>query len=167
MVARTEDPEARSRKMSRRPRAVTYSPVTRRFRELFATHAEAERRKLSVDEIAGERQERAAALGRHRELEREQDEERRLTRRRLLVEAGTAGALVAGFGARSARAAGSTPRIAIVGAGLAGIRCAHMLWTGGLSGRLDGLRGRHHTCRRPLLAPARLLPDRARRRDRR
>ena len=117
--------------MSRRPRAVTYSPVTRRFRELFATHAEAERRKLPVDEIAGERQERAAALSRHRELDREQDEERRLTRCRLLVEAGAAGALVAGFGARSARAAGSTPRIAIVGAGLAGIRCAHMLWTGG------------------------------------
>src|SRR5205085_10940525 len=110
-------PAARSRKMSRRPRAVTYSPVTRRFRELFATHAEAERRKLPVDEIAGERQERAVALSRHRELEREQDEERRLTRRRLLVEAGAAGALVAGFGARSARAAGSTPRIAIVGAG--------------------------------------------------
>ena len=84
--------------MSRRPRAVTYSPVTRRFRELFATHAEAERRKLPVDEIAGERQERAAALARSRELEREQDEERRLTRRRLLVEAGAAGALVAGFG---------------------------------------------------------------------
>src|SRR2546429_368709 len=62
MVARTEDPEARSRKMSRRPRAVTYSPVTRRFRELFATHAEAERRKLPVAEIAGERQEHGGAF---------------------------------------------------------------------------------------------------------
>jgi monoamine oxidase len=115
----------------RRPRAVSYSPVTRRFRELLATHAEAERRKLPVDEVAGERRERAADLNRRRELEREQDEERRLTRRRLLVEATAAGALIAGLGTRNARAATSTARIAIVGAGLAGIRCAHMLWSGG------------------------------------
>ena len=116
----------------RRPRAVSYSPVTRRFRELFALHAEAERRELPVDEVAGERGERLELQQRLRRLEREQSEERRLTRRRLLAEAGVAGATLAGAGAlaRSVRAA-SAPRIAIVGAGLAGIRCAHLLWNGG------------------------------------
>jgi monoamine oxidase len=106
------------RRLPKRPRAQTYSPAARHFRELFAIHAEAERRKMPVDEVAGERQDRIA--------------ERRLTRRRLLAEATAAGAALAGAGvvARRARAA-STARIAIVGAGLAGIRCAHMLWTGG------------------------------------
>jgi monoamine oxidase len=106
------------RRLPKRPRAQTYSPAARHFRELFAIHAEAERRKMPVDEVAGERQDRIA--------------ERRLTRRRLLAEATAAGAALAGAGvvARKARAA-STARIAIVGAGLAGIRCAHMLWTGG------------------------------------
>jgi monoamine oxidase len=69
---------------------------------------------------------------RRRELEREHAEERRLTRGRLLAEATAAGMALAGAGvvSRAARAA-STARVAIVGAGLAGIRCAHMLWTGG------------------------------------
>jgi monoamine oxidase len=115
----------------RRPRAVSYSPVTRHFRELFATHAEADARKLPVDEVAGERQERLAEQGRRRELEREQDAER-VTRRELLGRGAAAGLVLAGGGAlaRSARAT-TTARIAIVGAGLAGIRCAHMLWSGG------------------------------------
>lgn len=101
-----------------RPRAVSYSPVTRRFRELFAAHAEAERRGIPVDEVAGER--------------RELSEERRVTRGRLLAEATAAGMALAGAGmlSKTARAA-STARVAIVGAGLAGIRCAHRLWTGG------------------------------------
>ena len=101
-----------------RPRAVSYSPVTRRFRELIAAHAEAERRGIPVDEVAGER--------------RELSEERRLTRGRLLAEATAAGMALAGAGmlSKTARAA-STARVAIVGAGLAGIRCAHRLWTGG------------------------------------
>lgn len=116
----------------RRPRAVTYSPLTRRLRELFATHVEAERRSLPADEVAGERRERLAAELRRRGLEREREEERRLTRRRLLAEATAAGVALAGAGiaARPARSA-STARIAVVGAGLAGIRCAHMLWSGG------------------------------------
>jgi monoamine oxidase len=120
------------RRLPRRPRVVPYSPVTRHFRELFATHAEAERRKMPVDEVAGERRERLAAEQRRRRLEREQAGERRLTRRRLLAEATAAGVALAGAGAaaRAARAV-STARIAIVGAGLAGIRCAHMLWAGG------------------------------------
>ena len=119
------------RHLPRRPRAVSYSPVTRRFRELFAAHAEAETRGMPVDEVVGERRERAAAARRQTILERERAEERRLTRSRLLGEAAVAGAALAGVGvvARSARAA-STARVAIVGAGLAGIRCAHLLWSG-------------------------------------
>jgi monoamine oxidase len=115
-----------------RPRAVSYSPVTRRFRELIAAHAEAERRGLPVDEVAGERRERLEQQRRQRELEQEQAEERRLTRGRLLAEASAAGMALAGAGmvSKTARAA-STARVVIVGAGLAGIRCAHMLWTGG------------------------------------
>ena len=84
---------------------------------------------MPVDEVVGERRERAAAA-RRQTTERERAEERRLTRGRLLGEAAVAGAALAGVGvvARSARAA-STARVAIVGAGLAGIRCAHRLWT--------------------------------------
>ena len=96
----------------RRPRVISYSPLTRHFRELFATHSEAEQRKMPVDEIAAERQERL------------------LTRRRLLAEGTAAAAVLAGVGVSPARAA-TTARVAIVGAGLAGLRCAHMLWTGG------------------------------------
>jgi hypothetical protein len=55
-----------------RPRAVSYSAVTRRFRELVA-RADAERRGLPVDEVAGERRELA--------------QDRLLTRGRLLAEA--------------------------------------------------------------------------------
>jgi monoamine oxidase len=120
------------RNLSRRPRGITYSPVTAQFRELYAVHAEAERRKMPVDEVAGEREARRAAEQRRRGLEREQDEERRLTRRTFLGQAAAAGVTLAGagFAAGTARAA-SSARIAIVGAGLAGIRCSHMLWTGG------------------------------------
>jgi monoamine oxidase len=118
--------------MRHRARRITYSPVTSHFRELFAVHAEAERRNVPVDEVAGGREERLARERRCRELEREEEHERRLTRRAFLGEAAAAGVALsaAGVGAGAARAA-TTARIAVVGAGLAGIRCAHMLWTGG------------------------------------
>ncbi len=53
------------------------------------------------------------------------------TRRELLIGAGAATAAAAlGIDApRAAARARHTPRIAIVGAGLAGLRCAHLLWT--------------------------------------
>jgi monoamine oxidase len=59
-------------------------------------------------------------------------EETAYTRRQLLL-AGAAlagGAMVARPTRAAAAARSSGPRIAIVGAGLAGLRCAHMLWTG-------------------------------------
>ena len=66
------------------------------------------------------------------------EREARLTRRELLgagAAAAAAAAASAALAARPARALAraatspSAPRIAIVGAGLAGLRCAHMLWT--------------------------------------
>ena len=90
----------------------------RRARGLFAAHAHAERARIPVDEV----------LGRAGEAEGQ-------TRRDLLI---GAGGLAAGAALASNPAAAlafriaklqAHPRIAIVGAGLAGLRCAHMLWT--------------------------------------
>ena len=86
-----------------------------RARRIYAAHEESERSRVPVDEV----------LARAGEP----------TRRELLI---GAGALAAGATlARSPAAAlafriaklQAHPRIAIVGAGLAGLRCAHMLWT--------------------------------------
>jgi monoamine oxidase len=82
---------------------------------LFALHEQAERTGVAVPEIAGAAQERR-------------------TRREVLIGAGAiAGAALAGSPAhalaRTLSRKRTQPRIAIVGAGLAGIRCAHMLWT--------------------------------------
>ncbi len=89
-----------------------------RARGMFAAHEEAERAGIPVEEILGHAAGRAGP-----------------TRRELLIGAGglAAGATLA----RSPAAAlafritklQAHPRIAIVGAGLAGLRCAHMLWT--------------------------------------
>src|SRR3954452_14306368 len=94
------------------PRQVR-SPVSRWVLNAFALHREAERTGIPVDDLRGEG----------------------LTRRELL---GAGAGLVAGAAlatrpaqalARPARRT-DAPRIAIVGAGLAGLRCAHLLWTG-------------------------------------
>jgi monoamine oxidase len=89
-----------------------------RARRMFAAYAQGERAGVPVDEVLG----RAGEAGRR-------------TRREVLVGAGglAAGAALArspaaalAFGIAKLQA---HPRIAIVGAGLAGLRCAHMLWT--------------------------------------
>lgn len=86
-------------------------------RRIFALHREAERSGVPLDEL------------------RELEAERRGTTRREAIAAGAtvaAGAMLAGnpaAGVARALARRSPPRIAIVGAGLAGLRCAHMLWT--------------------------------------
>jgi monoamine oxidase len=89
-----------------------------RARRLFAAHDQAERAGVPVDDVLGRAEE---AGGR--------------TRRELLIGAGglAAGAMLAA-NPSAARALRITrlqahPRVAIVGAGLAGLRCAHMLWT--------------------------------------
>lgn len=91
------------------PRSLAYSPLTRLMRELFAAHAEAERRGLPVDEVLGERAER-------------------MSRRSFLRRAAVTGAGVAVAGAwRPRLAAAAGPRVVIVGSGLAGVRAAHKL----------------------------------------
>jgi hypothetical protein len=81
---------------------------------LFGVHAEACERGVPADEVLGER--RAAR-----------------TRRELIAGGAAigAGALIAASPAATlARTLTRTaPRVAVVGAGLAGLRCAHMLWT--------------------------------------
>lgn len=91
---------------------------------MYAAHAHARRRGMPVEEVLGEREQRAA---RRRAAEGH-------TRRELLVGGGAAlaGTLLAASPAAALarrRSSSAEPRIAIVGAGLAGLRCAHMLWT--------------------------------------
>ncbi len=92
------------------------------MRHLFAVHASAEARALPVDAVL-------------EELELKKIASRPVTRRRFLAGAAVAGAGFAlGSAATRALAAarpstGTKPRIAVVGAGLAGLRCSHVLWT--------------------------------------
>ena len=107
------------RKSARSPR----SAGMRSARVTFALHARAER----DGEPPGELRERLA--GERAERRREGP-----TRRELIVGAGSlvgAGALAWNPGVSLARRASrrGSPRVAIVGAGLAGLRCAHRLWT--------------------------------------
>src|SRR4249920_2782115 len=113
---------------SRAPR-MAYSPLTKVMREAAAANAEAIRRGMPVDEVAGERAERRdpAALLR--------DESGGMDRREFLKLAGAAAGL-AGAATLASRArwfagahAATNQRIVIVGGGLAGLRCAHRLWT--------------------------------------
>ena len=95
------------------------------LQRLAALHTTAERERIPVDELRGSEQERR----------REPRAERGSTRRELLAAAGAIAA-AAGLPARAAGSVaahrhGPAPRIAIVGAGLAGLRCAHLLWNGG------------------------------------
>jgi len=92
------------------------------MRHLFAVHASAEARGLPVDAVL-------------EELELQKVASRPLTRRSFLAGAAVAGAgLALGTTATRALAAArpsprAKPRIAVVGAGLAGLRCSHVLWT--------------------------------------
>jgi monoamine oxidase len=92
---------------------------------MFAAHTRAGRRGMPVEELLGaDREPRGHALG----------ETGAYTRRGVLLGGlGTlaGAALTGGYPLRAAAARtppASAPRIAIVGSGLAGLRCAHMLW---------------------------------------
>src|ERR1700753_351527 len=98
------------------------TPGMRHAQRMLATAAESQRTGLPVEELLG-----GSAESRGRS-------QRGLTRRELIgagagaaagmaLAGGPAGALARGLKRTGAR------RIAIVGAGLAGLRCAHMLWS--------------------------------------
>jgi monoamine oxidase len=94
-------------------------------RELFEAHAESQASGAPVQELLGARREPPAPVA---------VDVSRYTRRELLaagaaLAGGAALATHAGRSAASQRPAVAGKRIAIVGAGLAGLRCAHMLWT--------------------------------------
>jgi len=100
---------------------------------MYAAHAHAERSGVPVEELLGAERERLA---------RGEEAPSLYTRRGVVL--GGAGLLAgAAIASRPLRAAARTtaraasptaPRVAIVGAGLAGLRCAHMLWLEGTHG---------------------------------
>ncbi|HXB16342.1 MAG TPA: NAD(P)/FAD-dependent oxidoreductase [Solirubrobacteraceae bacterium] len=100
-------------------RSQTRGATARWAQRMFALHCDAARSGLPVEEIEG-------ARGRGRSG---------LTRREVLA-AGAGLAASSALASPPARAlarlarSGGGPRLAVVGAGLAGLRCAHLLWTG-------------------------------------
>jgi monoamine oxidase len=99
------------------------TPLTASLRRLFAVHESAAARGLPVDAVLEELEKRTVAR-------------QSLTRRRFLAGAAVAGAGLA-LGPAATRAVASVRqatrghghRIAVVGAGLAGLRCSQLLWT--------------------------------------
>jgi monoamine oxidase len=98
------------------------TPLTIGLRRLFAVHASADARGLPVAAVLEELDETASR--------------RPISRRRFLSVAAVAGAgLALGPAATRVLAAVRSaslrrqPRVAVVGAGLAGLRCSHVLWT--------------------------------------
>ncbi|HXY72075.1 MAG TPA: FAD-dependent oxidoreductase [Actinomycetota bacterium] len=124
--------------VNRRIRRNLRTPGARATRRLVAAIDESARSGVPVEEVLGTWRQRDEAETRRRELLREERAERAtgsLSRRQFLSGAAAAGAVVAlGPLARAPAAGAATgsrtaPRIVIVGAGLAGVRCAHDLWT--------------------------------------
>jgi monoamine oxidase len=105
------------------------SPGMRAAQRLFALHERSERVGAPVSEVLGTIEPERARCG---AVDRDAGGH---TRRELLIGAGGLAAAAALAGnpadalARRVSRAAAKPRIAIVGAGLAGLRCAHMLWT--------------------------------------
>jgi monoamine oxidase len=124
-----------------------HSSLAAMIREAHAASTESAATGIPIDEVTQLRAERAR--------EASDAADRRLSRRSVL-KAGAAIGVLAATGSlalpRSARAA-TQPRIAIVGGGVAGLRCAHRLWTkwkrpstvyewdDRVGGRLETLRG--------------------------
>jgi monoamine oxidase len=96
---------------------------------LFALQTAAEQRGVALDEVL-----EAPAASQRPAGDDVSAATQRRTRRELLaggagLVAGAALAVGPAYGAARTRGSRSAPRIAIVGAGLAGLRCAHLLWT--------------------------------------
>ncbi|MFI4977749.1 MAG: hypothetical protein ACHQC8_03595 [Solirubrobacterales bacterium] len=117
---------AKDREADRRRARAARAPGMADARRMLAAHAEAERTGVPVDEALGAAASRRCATD---------DDGATYTRRSLLLGGAglIAGAAVAASPLRSeARNAfrRPEPRITIVGGGLAGLRCAHLPWTG-------------------------------------
>jgi monoamine oxidase len=99
-----------------------HSPLTGMLREAHAAGDEAAATGLPIDEVIAIRAERfAAARARQADIG--------LDRRGFLKQASAAGIGLAALLPRAGIGlAASPPRVVIVGAGLAGLRCAHKLW---------------------------------------
>ena len=125
-----------------------HGPLAAMLREAHAAATESAATGVPIDEVSAMRAERALEA-------RAATADRRLSRRSLL-KAGAAvgvGAATAALPAASVARAAAQPRIAIVGGGVAGLRCAHRLWTKWkkpstiyewdtrVGGRVDTLRG--------------------------
>ncbi len=99
------------------------SRATNRMRRLFQAHLEADTRGVPVDEVLGELKEQA-------EIQRLYAQ-KAISRREFLRRMGMAGATVAAVAAGTKPAftqgGGSDTRVVIIGAGVAGLRCAHWL----------------------------------------
>lgn len=112
----------------------------RAARDSFALHDISMRSGVPVEELRGSRARASGHIASRPSAGSRDSRERGLTRRELLgAGAGAAtAALAASPTATLARALSrrTAPRIAIVGAGLAGLRCAHMLWTAAPGGSL-------------------------------
>jgi monoamine oxidase len=125
-----------------------HGPLAAMLREAHAASTESAATGVPIDEVSAMRAQRALEA-------RDATVDRRLSRRSLL-KAGAAlgvGATTAGLRAAGVAGAPAQPRIAIVGGGVAGLRCAHRLWTKWkkpstiyewdtrVGGRVDTLRG--------------------------
>ena len=99
-----------------------HSSLAAMIREAHAASTESATTGTPIDEVTAMRAERA------REARRTVADV--LVSRRSVLMAGVAtGVLAATGGATSLARAAVQPRIAIVGGGIAGLRCAHLLWT--------------------------------------
>lgn len=117
---------------------MTYSRSSQRDRLMLTAAAEARQRDMPMDEVLGLMQVEDQRRRRHQERRTELASERPLSaavggpsRRHVLAGAGAAVGLAVSPQAVVAAYGETAPRIAIVGGGLAGIRCAHRLWTAG------------------------------------
>jgi monoamine oxidase len=100
-----------------------HSPLAAMLREAHAAATESATTGVPIDEVSAIRAERASTA-------RQSMLEARISRRSLLKAGAAAGVLAtAGAVVPTAARGAAQPRIAIVGGGIAGLRCAHRLWT--------------------------------------